>query len=301
LDFIRQALRKQSAQRFMMAQSDVLMPDVSLIRQELNAGGCPGVQIHAFERLYSTSAWLKEHLPETVAASTKEYLLDNIHLCVADWQTAGVGRRGRQWQTQAGNITFSLLSHTQKPAGELMGLSLVTGIAVVDCLQHHLGVQLRLKWPNDVLLDDAKLGGLLTELSAAEVTHEKPLAGTRLFTGIGVNLLHDPEVVGLGIGATSLQAAGIGTDRVLRDRLIGQLASAVLVAHQRFLESGWQPFSQRWQALDWLLGREVSVQRDEYTELAVARGVNAQGALLVERDGRTLPVYSGNVSIRRRS
>jgi BirA family biotin operon repressor/biotin-[acetyl-CoA-carboxylase] ligase len=280
------------------------LPDTTVIQRELKSVGHADVRIHAFEQLDSTSGWLHQHVQESSATAAAPNDGNPIHLCVTDWQTAGVGRRGRIWQTRPGNITFSLLTLTQKPASELMGLSLVTGIAVAECLVKYLGINVQLKWPNDVVLEGAKLGGLLTELSrlpsAAQesgYSREKS-ACTRVLTGIGINVAHDSDVVRLGIGATSLESAGVNPGRSQRDVLVGRLAAAVLVEHQRFFDGGWSAFAPRWDALDWLYGREVSIHRDDSTEQAVACGVNDEGALLVELAGEVRPLYSGNVSIR---
>lgn len=264
-------------------------PDADVILAELQ-GAChePSV-VHVFEQLDSTSVWLRERLLTLQNRKTQ--------LCVTDWQTAGIGRRGRTWQTKPGNITFSMLSFTATAPKDLLGLSLVTGIGVADCLQENCGIDIQLKWPNDVLFRGAKLGGLLTEISRLPAGLQSS-ACTQVLTGIGVNVVHDDAITDLGIGATSLQAASESFNRESRDRLIGKLAASVLSAHQQFYQSGWAAFAERWQALDWLRDREVTIVGEQSTEHAVARGVNEQGALMVERAGTVYPLYGGNVSIR---
>ena len=268
------------------------LPDASLIQKQIKAHCSTDVEVHAFEQLDSTSAWLREHARELAVTSGTA-----MHLCITDWQSAGVGRRGKNWQARAGNLMFSLLSHSDKPARELLGLSLVTGIAVAESLQSIAGVQVQLKWPNDLILKDAKLGGLITELATAPLSR---VGGgcTQLLTGIGINLLHDEEVLRLSIGATSLEACGVSCSRQDRDAMAARLVADVVTAHQRFEAAGWPAFAQRWAALDWLENKEVLIHRDNSTEQALARGVNEQGALLVERASEITAVYSGNVSIR---
>jgi BirA family biotin operon repressor/biotin-[acetyl-CoA-carboxylase] ligase len=275
-----------------------LPPDESLIQAQLQRAGLSPVKVHTFAELESTSVWLRER---ALDASTA---VSDIQLCATDWQTAGIARRGRTWQTKPGNITFSILSSTDQQPKDLLGLSLVTGIGVASCLAEELGVQVELKWPNDVLLNDLKLGGLLTEITSmpsnnAVMSPEgnaKPL--TQILTGIGINMRHDDEVLDLGIGATSLEAASVMPGTEHRDGLIGKLGASVLASHQLFFEQGWAPFAERWKARDWLAGKEVSIHHDQSTEHAVARGVNEQGALLIERAGELHLLYSGNVSIR---
>lgn len=277
--------------------SHCVLPDSSLIQSEFVANGHDHVTVHGFRELGTTSGWLRERATQLCSGSG----LDDVHVCVTDWQTAGVGQRSRSWQTKAGNITFSMLSHSERQAANLMGLSLVTGIAVVDCLVRYLedmpGSHLLLKWPNDVILNGHKLGGLLTELSSPG-SSSPGQARTQLLTGIGINLLHDDAVRGLGIGAISLEEAGVEPSRSLRDQLVGRLASAVSLAHQEFFKSGWQSFADRWVELDWLRDRNVTIHHRNSSEQAIARGVDGQGALLIERAGKILPLFSGNVSIR---
>jgi len=268
-----------------------LAPQASCIERELANSGVEPVALHLFDELASTSVWLRERF----VGSTDDSV--GTHLCATNWQTAGIARRGKTWQTKPGNITFSLLSTTDTPAKDLLGLSLVTGIGVADCLRDAADVSVQLKWPNDVLVNNVKLGGLLTELSNVPAKPGMPTV-CQVLTGIGVNFLADPDVLELGIGATSLEKQSVLTTPKQRDVLIGKLAASVLSAHQRFYQEGWSAFADRWKALDWLLNKNVMIHSQQSTEQAVARGVNEQGALLVQRDGSTYPVYSGEVSIR---
>lgn len=274
------------------------LPDAALLREQIRAHGSLDVEVHAFEQLDSTNTWLRDNVKALNSGAGAASTGRSLHLCITDWQSAGVGRRGKQWQSRAGNVMFSLLSHSDRPARDLIGLSLVTGIALAECLQDVAGVHPQLKWPNDLILENAKLGGLITELSAVAPTTAGETAYTQLLTGVGINLLHDRNVTGLGIGATSLEAFGVSCSRRDRDVLVARLVARILAEHQRFEDAGWPAFAQRWAALDWLQGKEVLIHAEKSTEQAFARGVNEQGALLVERDGDITPVYSGNVSIR---
>lgn len=292
---------------------DASKPDSSLIQAAFQMDSAESVDVHVFDRLDSTSEWLRGQR-ESLCARVQA---GHTQLCVTDWQQAGVGRRGKTWQTQPGNVTVSMLSRVDRPAKDLMGLSLVTGIAVAEALEDVLGAQVMLKWPNDIILDDQKLGGLLTELmpvTAQRATQARGSidesqgeqkcqltsgSGTDVITGIGVNVRHDPAVEALGIGATALQQAGFELLRSERDALVGRICAKVLASHRRFLTLGWGAFSALWEQRDWLMGKAVSIHSENSTEHAVAYGVNEQGALLVERAGKLLPLYGGNVSIRR--
>lgn len=270
-----------------------MAPEALLVKAGLVDVVSQSVTLHLFEELDSTSVWLREN--HVGNPSVADY--SSVQLCATNWQTAGIARRGKTWQAKPGNITFSLLSNTETVAKDLLGLSLVTGVGVADCLQEVLGVSVQLKWPNDVLVNNTKLGGLLTEISSLP-GKSGASSVCQILSGIGINFLSDPDVSDLGIGATSLEKQGLSPTTKQRDELIGRLASSVLTAHQRFYKHGWSVFADRWKALDWLLDKNVMIHSLHKTEHAVARGVNEQGALLVERDGSTFPVYSGDVSIR---
>jgi len=281
-------------------------PVIDSIRKGLREFDCHDVDVHAFEQLGSTSLWLNEqraHFNTLLDAGRPQ-------LCITDWQQSGVGRRGKRWQTQPGNITFSVLSRVHKPAAQLLGLSLVTGIAVAVELERILEQTVMLKWPNDIIVQNRKLGGLLTELvscsdaptSNAEGGDSSGLAGKQLATdiiiGIGINVNHDDEVSGLGIGATSLNQSGIQLQHTDRDELVGSLCGSVLASHARFMQHQWAPFEQAWAIRDWLKGKEVAIHQHQTVEHGVACGVNEEGALLVRNAGRVTPLYGGNISIR---
>lgn len=283
------------------------VPNVDLIRQGLGATASDSIDVHVFERLESTSTWLSEQ------RSSLDHRLASgrAQLCITDWQQAGVGRRGKRWQTRPGNVTFSILNRMDAPANQLLGLSLVTGIAVAEELEHKLGIQVMLKWPNDLIYQNRKLGGLLTEIvsvtqgavmNSADGSDGSLSGGggtvTDVITGIGININHDESVLGLGIGATSINFAGINMSQLDRDALVGGLCARIMVLHARFLHQHWAAFEQAWDRRDWLAGKEVSIHRDETMEHAVACGVNEHGALLVKSADKVQSLYGGNVSIR---
>src|SRR3990167_256707 len=116
----------------------------------------PGVEVRVVERCNSTNTMLLEEKGSGCV------------LLVAEEQTAGRGRRGRRWHSTPGaGLTFSLALRVKRPARELAGLSLAAGVALCKALRA-LGVaRAALKWPNDLVVDGAKLGGLLVETRGA--------------------------------------------------------------------------------------------------------------------------------------
>jgi len=242
-------------------------------------------QIHVFDQLPSTNDFLRHHDGESVSRIKQ--------LCATDWQTAGHGRRGKGWQSQRGNVTFTLRQRLHQPAVKLLGLSLVTGIAVVSVLRTRLGVGVNLKWPNDVLTTEGqKLGGLLIELL--------PVAGdpnaNDVLTGIGLNVRHQVEFDGLGIGATSFERLGVST-ALDRHELIAAISDSVARHYVEFETSGWSVFESRWQKVDALFGQQVNVSGHK-AFTGKACGVNSHGALCVQTESGVEEVMAGEVSVR---
>jgi BirA family biotin operon repressor/biotin-[acetyl-CoA-carboxylase] ligase len=268
-----------------------LMPAVfaGAIRHALEDEDRQDVDVQVFDSLPSTSEYLSEI--SRGASSDAELMGFGPRLCVADWQTRGTGRRGKVWQSSRGNITFSLLSVLEKPPAELMGLSLVTGVCIARVLLSEAGLDVGLKWPNDVIVAGAKLGGVLLELQSATTP-----GSTRVITGIGINYRHVDVVDQSGISIASLE--DVCPDLPSRTRLIGRLTTSILEGYDQFIGEGWKSFANAWDALDYLKGREVSILHRNNIEQARAVGVNEAGALLVESDGYVRPLYSGDVSVR---
>ncbi|WP_237219047.1 biotin--[acetyl-CoA-carboxylase] ligase [Rhodoferax aquaticus] len=207
-------------------------------------------------------------------------------LLVAERQTAGRGRLGRDWASDtqpaaagAASLTFSLglLLAPQ----DWSGLSLVVGLAVVEAL--HPGLQL--KWPNDVWLDERKLGGILIETATG--------VGDMRYVVIGVGLnLTMPDSQGLRTPAAALREVlpGVEAPTVL-ERVVRPLVHAV----QRFSETGFVPFRAAFAKRDVLQGRDVLCSDGQS---GACRGVDGRGALLVHTAEGLVSITSAEVSVR---
>ena len=222
--------------------------------------------------------------------------LDPI-LLVAERQTAGRGRLGRSWYsggTQADGtptdgapaLTFSL--GLQLVPQSWAGLSLAVGISVAQSLHP----ELRLKWPNDIWLNDRKLGGILIETVASTskaTAHEQRYA----VIGIGINI-GPREATGLSTAPAWLQELQPGMDAAMAlQRIVKPLVQAV----QTFARAGFAPFQAPFAALDLLQGRAVSLS--DGTTTGQALGVDAAGGLRVKlASGAVQTVTSAEVSVR---
>jgi len=241
------------------------------------------VAVHAFDTLGSTNGWLGAGEGASAVAPA---------LCMTDHQTHGAARRGRRWETLPGNLTFSVLQRLAPPPGGAGALALVTGIAVARTLQDETGVPVRIKWPNDLFVAGTKLGGLLIE---ARHENGKRL---RIVGGIGINLVRDERLAGLG--ATSLAEHGVAPAH--RDALLVSVTAAVLDAWARFEAHGWAAFRSDWTRVDLLHERAVTVLDGPVgttnTFTGIARGVAEDGSLRIDTTAGPRTVHAGEVSVR---
>jgi len=170
---------------------------------------------------------------------------------VADRQTAGRGSRGRTWlASPEASLTFSLLWRFDGGLERMSGLSLAVGLAVVEALEACGATGVRLKWPNDILLDDAKLGGILVELHnelRSDVFGEANAAMAVI--GIGLNLTLPASIVSADDFALPPAALARAVSTMPeRHQLFAQLLIALARVLDRFAEHGFSGLREQWQA-----------------------------------------------------
>jgi BirA family biotin operon repressor/biotin-[acetyl-CoA-carboxylase] ligase len=201
-------------------------------------------------------------------------------------QTAGRGRLGRAWQSEAGaSLTFSL-GLPLAPAS-WAGLSLVVGVAVVESLHP----ELRLKWPNDVWLGDRKLGGILVE--TAGFSGDAGAAERYAVIGIGLNIAAPPSE---GLSTPPAGLRELDADATAAGTLV-QVAPAVVAAVLAFRDFGFAPFQARFAARDLLRDRAVTLSDGSE---GTAHGVGEDGSLLVHTAAGMQAVASSEISVRPR-
>lgn len=236
---------------------------------------------------------IHDHIP-----STNSYLLTRTQepaglVCLAEQQTQGRGRRGKQWHSVYGkNIALSLLWHFPDGATSLAGLSLVIGIAVANVLERYGIHDVALKWPNDLVYHTHKLGGILIELSG-------DAAGPcQAIIGIGLNLdLQQTTAPDIKQAWTDIRT--ITGTKPQRNRLIGLILRELLTLLPLFTQNGFAAFLERWQQLDALYKQEITLYPNNTDIIhGIAHGVDRQGNLLVEVDGKHHTFHSAEVSVR---
>lgn len=228
----------------------------------------------------STNAWL------TREAKT------GTRACFAEYQAAGRGRKQRAWASPfAANLYFSVARTITASRAPLGTLSPAVALALAERLQT-LGVaRVGVKWPNDLLVDDAKLAGILIE-------HRGEAGGqSRVVVGVGLNVsmaaTQAPDV-----DQPWMRLADHLPALPERNALAGHMLDTLLAALATFENSGFEPFRRRWRQLDIARDRAVTVDDGEHKRCGVARGIGADGALQVEFGTGIEAVYAGDVSLR---
>jgi BirA family biotin operon repressor/biotin-[acetyl-CoA-carboxylase] ligase len=241
-------------------------------------------RLDVFREVDSTNEYLKrthgEHRPY------------RCRVCVAEWQSAGRGRRGRRWVSPYGaNLYLSLAVHSYGDVLASGGMSLVAAIAVVRALQS-FGVEgLGLKWPNDILLSKRKLAGILLDVSGESG------GPCDVVIGIGLNVRLPASAAGeIDQPWTDLSGCGQDIDRnTLAGRVIGELMATI----DTYLEHGMNAFAADWDRLDLLSGHEVELRHDGKTLASgTAQGIDAHGALVIEQNGTSRSYHAGEISVR---
>lgn len=240
------------------------------------------------------------HVCETLG-STNDYVMSRSDTfgtgylaCVANHQTEGRGRNGRQWQSPAGsNIYLSIgCSFTGQNLSSLSGLSLACGVSIASVL-NRLGVRLQLKWPNDILVSEKKLAGILIETR---------IKGSSVFVvvGLGLNVdMSDVEAQDIDQPWTDLKSSmPIENGSVDNNWLVSQLIIAIVSACNTFQQTGIQPFIEDWLKYDILIGKEVWVCAGEREVLARVIGINEDCSLKVEMEESQEDVYAADVKIK---
>ncbi|MFZ6687795.1 biotin--[acetyl-CoA-carboxylase] ligase [Undibacterium sp. SXout11W] len=205
-------------------------------------------------------------------------------------QTAGRGRAGRSWSSEAGSmLMFSIAWPMANASHQLMGLPLAVGVALAETL-HSLDLPVQLKWPNDVLRDGKKLAGILIESAA------KKDGGTWIVAGIGLNL-QVSDTFEAQIGRPIAEAPWLA--RMDRNALTAALLNALARAFDQFEREGFSAFLARWNKLHAYANQEVRIiDQGQVLQTGFALGVDATGCLVLQTASGQVSIVAGDVSLR---
>jgi BirA family biotin operon repressor/biotin-[acetyl-CoA-carboxylase] ligase len=239
---------------------------------------CIGKKIYYFEEVPSTMDSAMQLGLQVAAEGT---------LIVAEAQKAGRGRLGRHWLSpKHKGIYFSLILKPALAPSRAPIVTLLAAVSICEAIQQVTGLETKIKWPNDILLKNQKLGGILTELSA------EMDAVRFVVIGVGINVNNHRQ--GLIPTATSLREHAGGT--VNRIRLLQEVLRRLELHYLHLGERGNQDILRAWKSFNVTLGRRVKISSQGYTLEGQAVDLDADGALLVRNDaGLTQRVTSGEL------
>ena len=240
--------------------------------------------VDVFLEIDSTNTWLRQKALDGAPTGS---------VCVAEMQSAGRGRSNRCWVSPfAASLYLSLLWRSATGAAELGGLSLAAGVAIVRSLRAFGIDTAGLKWPNDVLVDGAKLAGILIDVIGEST------GPCSVIIGIGINVAM-PEAAAAQIDQDWTDLSSLtGQERISRNRLAASVLSCMITALEEFERAGLPPFLEEWRRYDIIQGRQVNLRLPNEVIQGRACGIDSGGALLVDTAAGRRRFASGEVSLR---
>lgn len=206
----------------------------------------------------------------------------------ADRQTAGRGRRGREWVSLVGNLAATLLLRPKRSAGEAAQLSFVAALAAADTVASFASAsRVQVKWPNDVLADGHKIAGVLLESASSGAGIVDWLA-----VGIGINLASHPERVEF----PAISLAALGEPIPSTDEALRLLASFWAKWYEEWKARGFEPIRDAWLARAAQIGGRIRARLESGETSGVFEGIDQTGALILrEAQDRVRIVAAGEV------
>lgn len=260
-----------------------LVDKIDLLECEVIAAAIPRssiLSLHIHPWMESTSLYLQQHIQSD----------DVCHgLCIAaEAQTGGRGRRGNAWVSPfAQNLYFSLLWRFEAGLSAIEGLSLVVGISIVKTLRKK-SIPVQLKWPNDILLEGKKLGGILIDVVG------ESNGPCKVVIGIGLNV-YMQKGAGISQVWTSLAKAGW---QINRSTLLAEILVDLEQELLHFTANGFTEYHLQWQQYDAYLGKEAMLILADKSILGQVMGINLRGEITLKTNDVEASYASGEVSLR---
>ncbi|MEC8924344.1 MAG: bifunctional biotin--[acetyl-CoA-carboxylase] ligase/biotin operon repressor BirA [Pseudomonadota bacterium] len=212
---------------------------------------------------------------------------------LAEAQTQGRGRRGKQWISPFGtNLYISLYWRLEEGLGRAMGLSLAVGLAIARVLREQLNIKnVSVKWPNDVYIENKKVAGILIDIDSLED------GSARCVIGVGINLTL-PDTAAQSIDQAWTDVNSHLALPLQRNRFAGRLHQYLVRTLTDYENSGFGQFATLWREYDKFDTKPVRLLLGERKVDGLCRGVDETGALLVEVDGSVKRFFGGEISVR---
>ena len=259
---------------------DLLLPGE--VRDGLTTRVFGRENIYHFKQIGSTNIEARDYAERGAPEGT---------LILAENQTEGRGRKGRTWFSPSlGGIYVSLILRPNLSPVESPKITLLTAVALVEALSSVTQLEIRIKWPNDLLIQGKKLAGILTEMST-EVD-----AVNYIVVGIGINVNTEDFPGSIRKRATSLSIeAGKTFSRVT---ILREFLRCFETCYELFLDRGFEPVLKRWKELSDIIGKRVKVDMIDRTVIGTVRNIDRDGVLILrDEKGRSQRIFSGDVTL----
>ncbi len=251
------------------------------ILSRLLEGQAMGKRVHFLEEVDSTN---------TCAAVLAREGAEEGEVVVADRQIKGKGRIGRSWQSPAGsNLYISIILRPAILPAVSPQITLTAGVAAAEALFEYCGRDVTLKWPNDVRIHGKKVCGILTEMRLRGGDVDFIIVGI----GININMIKNDFDEDFRHVSTSLREE-LGREMPRSDVAV-RLLSCFDKWYRIFLDGGFHPVREKWLEYSGILGLEIHVQSGTQMQKGKVLGIDEEGALLLDDDGQTKKVISGDV------
>jgi BirA family biotin operon repressor/biotin-[acetyl-CoA-carboxylase] ligase len=214
---------------------------------------------------------------------------------IADSQTEGRGRRGRLWVSPAGkNLYLSIIMRPDLPPRDAAMLTFMSSVACASAIQRLSSVAISIKWPNDLMVADKKLGGILTEMKTNADSIDYAVIGI----GININLLTAdmPDIIRETATSVMIQTGRPQS----RTQYALEIIKSLDYWYSILLQSGKVPVIEAWQSLSSTLGRTVTATTGEVTLTGLAEGIDNEGLLILRlADSSVMKINAGDITILR--
>ena len=259
--------------------------DESAVNQYYQALSGQQKQLEVMPIIDSTNSELMRRMQNKLPINSGQVL-------VAEMQEAGRGRRGRTWQSPFGaNLYYSYYWRLDDGLQAAMGVSIAVGLAVYDALKALYGLEVALKWPNDIYFNHKKLAGVLVELDGQV---EGPC---HLVIGIGINL-QMPETASQQIDQPWTDIAS-HSHNLDKDKHVAHLTYALDERLAQYQVSGLTEMVSQWNTLNAFAGEVVCLSTGQRQWRGICEGIDVQGGIVLRQDGEVKSYYGGEISLRK--
>lgn len=264
----------------------VYRPDL-LLPQEVQRGLSTkyiGKEIYYFPELKSTNIIAKEkalHRTEGIAEGT---------LIITEKQSAGKGRLGREWFSPVGGIWLSIILYPQLPPSYIPRITLMTAVAVVKAIRMCTQIKSQIKWPNDILINEKKVCGMLSEMSA-----ELDMINW-VVVGIGINANIDHWDFPEDIQENTISLKEVSEKEILRVKLTQTFLQEFEKYYDKLKRKEFPSILEEWKLYSHTLGRKIRIDTGERIITGEAVDINEEGALILKKeDGELIKIISGTI------